>query len=37
MMFIKKISQRIKLMTIDEEEQLQMPDGAFNTFMRDIF
>lgn len=24
-------------MTIDEEEQLEMPDGEFNTFMRDIF
>lgn len=37
MMFIKKIIQKIKLMTIDEEEQLEMPDGEFNTFMRDIF
>lgn len=36
MMFIKKIIQKIKLMTIDEE-QLEMPDGEFNTFMRDIF
>lgn len=31
------MSQKMKLVTIDEEEQLEMPDGAFNTFMKDIF